>query len=55
MALLETTSERWWLGQAHWILGLNLSYRGRFEQGLDALGLERFAARARALRASPAP
>jgi len=34
VALLEGTPERWWLGQACWILGLNLSYRGRFSQAL---------------------
>jgi DNA-binding SARP family transcriptional activator len=43
VALLERTDERWWLGQACWILGLNLSYCGRFEEGL---GMEE---RARAL------
>jgi len=35
VALLEGTNERWWLGQAYWVLGLNLSYRGRFVEGLD--------------------
>ncbi len=35
VALLEGTNERWWLGQAYWVLGLNLSYRGRFAEGLD--------------------
>lgn len=34
VALLEGTPERWWLGQACWILGLNLSYRGHFSQAL---------------------
>ena len=34
VALLEATPERWWLGQACWILGLNLSYRGQFTQAL---------------------
>lgn len=43
VALLEDTTEHWWLGQAYWILGLNLSYRGRF---VEALAME---ARARAL------
>jgi DNA-binding SARP family transcriptional activator len=36
VALLEKGDERWWLGQACWILGLNLSYRGRFLQGLES-------------------
>lgn len=35
VGLLEGSPERWWTGQACWILGLNLSYRGRFEEGLD--------------------
>lgn len=43
VALLQATPERWWLGQACWILGLNLSYRGRFA---EALAME---ARSRAL------
>jgi len=34
VALLEDSGERWWLGQACWVLGLNLSYRGRFAEGL---------------------
>lgn len=34
VALLEGTREEWWLGQSCWILGLNLSYRGRFAEGL---------------------
>jgi tetratricopeptide (TPR) repeat protein len=34
VALLEGSGERWWLGQACWILGLNLSYRGCFDEGL---------------------
>jgi DNA-binding SARP family transcriptional activator len=34
VALLEGSNERWWLGQAYWVLGLNLSYRGRFAEGL---------------------
>lgn len=33
-ALLRDTHEQWWFGQACWILGLNLSYRGRFAEGL---------------------
>jgi tetratricopeptide (TPR) repeat protein len=37
VALLEGTRERWSLGQACWILGLNLSYRGRF---VDALAFQ---------------
>jgi DNA-binding SARP family transcriptional activator len=32
--LLENTDERWWLGQACWVLGLNLAYAGRFAEGL---------------------
>jgi DNA-binding SARP family transcriptional activator len=32
--LLENVDEQWWLGQAAWILGLNLSYLGRFAEGL---------------------
>jgi tetratricopeptide (TPR) repeat protein len=43
VALLQDTPDRWWLGQACWILGLNLSYRGRFA---EALAME---ARAQAL------
>lgn len=43
VALLQDTTDRWWLGQACWILGLNLSYRGRFA---EALAME---ARAQAL------
>jgi DNA-binding SARP family transcriptional activator/tetratricopeptide (TPR) repeat protein len=35
VALLQPTPEQWWLGQAYWILGLNLSYRGRFAQALS--------------------
>lgn len=31
---LEGSGETWWTGQACWILGLNLSYRGRLEEGL---------------------
>lgn len=34
VALLEGTPEQWWLGQSCWILGLNLSYRGRFAESL---------------------
>jgi len=34
VALLQDTPDRWWLGQACWILGLNLSYRGRFAEAL---------------------
>jgi len=36
VALLRTLAEPWWLGQAYWILGLNLSYRGRFDEALEA-------------------
>jgi DNA-binding SARP family transcriptional activator len=36
VALLEKCDERWWLGQAYWILGLNLSYRGRFAEALES-------------------
>jgi tetratricopeptide (TPR) repeat protein len=53
VALLEGSGERWWLGQACWILGLNLSYLGRFDEGLrrqvcahelaDAIGDRRLA------------
>jgi DNA-binding SARP family transcriptional activator len=32
--LLQREGETWWTGQACWILGLNLSYRGRFAEGL---------------------
>jgi tetratricopeptide (TPR) repeat protein len=32
--LLEATAERWWLGQACWVLGLNLAYGGRFAEGV---------------------
>jgi DNA-binding SARP family transcriptional activator len=35
VAMLEGTGERWWLGQACWILGLNLSYLGSFREGLQ--------------------
>lgn len=31
---LEGSGETWWTGQACWILGLNLSYRGRLDEGL---------------------
>ncbi len=34
IALLERASDRWWLGQALWIHGLNLSYQGSLEEGL---------------------
>jgi tetratricopeptide (TPR) repeat protein len=34
VALLQREGETWWTGQACWILGLNLSYRGRFAEGL---------------------
>ncbi|MGE0874559.1 MAG: AAA family ATPase [Burkholderiales bacterium] len=34
--LLERKDEVWWLGQAYWILGLNLSYCGRFDAALAA-------------------
>lgn len=34
VACLERVNEPWWLGQSCWILGLNLSYRGRLEEGL---------------------
>lgn len=31
---LQGSGEAWWTGQACWILGLNLSYRGRLAEGL---------------------
>jgi DNA-binding SARP family transcriptional activator len=31
---LAGSGETWWNGQACWILGLNLSYRGRLDEGL---------------------
>lgn len=31
---LEGSGETWWIGQVCWILGLNLSYRGRLQEGL---------------------
>ncbi len=34
--LLAGTAERWWLGQAYWILGLNLAYCGELRDALDA-------------------
>ncbi|MFO1330335.1 MAG: AAA family ATPase [Rubrivivax sp.] len=34
VAQLQRVGETWWTGQACWILGLNLSYRGRFAEGL---------------------
>lgn len=33
---LQAGGEAWWTGQACWILGLNLSYRGRLAEGLAA-------------------
>ena len=36
-ALLERTEERWWLGQAHWVMGLNHIQLGEFESALEAL------------------
>ncbi len=33
--LLARADDRWWLGQASWIHGLNLSYRGRLAEGLQ--------------------
>lgn len=32
--LLAGANDAWWLGQAAWILGLNLSYQGRLDEGL---------------------
>lgn len=34
VAYLERANEPWWLGQSCWILGLNLSYRGRLQEGI---------------------
>ncbi len=38
IALLERTDERWWLGQAYWMVGLNYSQMGEFEPALEAEG-----------------
>jgi tetratricopeptide (TPR) repeat protein len=35
---LKQTDERWWLGHAHWVTGLNHSLVGEFEQALEAQG-----------------
>ncbi|MBL8386434.1 MAG: AAA family ATPase [Burkholderiales bacterium] len=35
IALLARANDSWWLGQASWIYGLNLSYRGRLSEGLQ--------------------
>ena len=35
VAILEKLDEPWWLGQACWILALNLSYRGRLDEALQ--------------------
>lgn len=35
MLLLARADDRWWLGQASWIHGLNLCYRGRLAEGLE--------------------
>jgi tetratricopeptide (TPR) repeat protein len=36
VALLERTEERWWLGWAHWAVGLNYAQMGEFEPALAA-------------------
>ena len=36
VALLERTDERWWLAQAHWLIGLNHLQIGEFESTLGA-------------------
>ena len=38
IALLERTGERWWLGHAYWIVGLNYTQMGEFESALEAEG-----------------
>ncbi len=37
VALLERTERGWWLGQAHWLVGLNYTQLGEFESALEAL------------------
>jgi DNA-binding NtrC family response regulator/tetratricopeptide (TPR) repeat protein len=36
VVLLAGTEERWWLGMAHWIAGINHALMGEFEPALDA-------------------
>lgn len=49
VGLLERSQERWWLGQAHWLMGLICCYLGEFEGALETLA--RAAAIADALEA----
>ena len=36
VALLEATDQRWWLGIAHWVVGINQGLLGGFESALAA-------------------
>src|SRR5262249_2718103 len=36
VSLLEHTAEHWWLGQSHWVVGLNYYFMGEFVQALAA-------------------
>src|SRR5262249_56156254 len=45
--LLAAAGERWWLGQAHWIVGINYIAIGAFDLALEA------EARALAVRRAP--
>ena len=36
VALLEPTGQQWWIGQAHWVVGLNHAQMGEFEEALQA-------------------
>jgi class 3 adenylate cyclase/tetratricopeptide (TPR) repeat protein len=37
VAALEGSRERWWLGEAHWVVGINYAMTGEFDAALAAL------------------
>jgi class 3 adenylate cyclase/tetratricopeptide (TPR) repeat protein len=37
VAALEGSPERWWLGEAHWVIGINHAMTGEFDAALAAL------------------
>jgi class 3 adenylate cyclase/tetratricopeptide (TPR) repeat protein len=37
VAALEGSAERWWLGEAHWVIGINHVMAGEFDRALAAL------------------
>ena len=39
LACLETAGRAWWVGQAHWVVGLNHAQLGEFDAALQAAAL----------------